>query len=86
MTEKDALEKAIHLAGGQGELARKVTAIAHDKGLLDRDKAIKQQHVHNWLNREGRTASKWALVVSEAVEFQVKPHSLRSDLYPVGSV
>ncbi|WP_238308987.1 helix-turn-helix domain-containing protein [Escherichia coli] len=42
--EQLALSEAIALAGGQSELARKLTA---SSGHL-----VKQQHVWNWLNRE----------------------------------
>lgn len=44
--EQLALSEAIALAGGQSELARKLTA---SSGRL-----VKQQHVWNWLNREKR--------------------------------
>lgn len=42
--EQLALSEAIALAGGQSELARKLTA---SSGRL-----VKQQQVWNWLNRE----------------------------------
>ena len=53
--EQSALLEAINAAGGQSELARKLTAIA--------PKAIKQQQIWNWLHREKKAPpSKVALI------------------------
>lgn len=42
--EQSALLEAIEVAGGQSELARKLTEIS--------SKPVKQQQVWNWLHRE----------------------------------
>ncbi|EOR7631926.1 YdaS family helix-turn-helix protein, partial [Escherichia coli] len=53
--EQLALSEAIALAGGQSELARKLTA---SSGRL-----VKQQHVWNWLNREKRPPAKLSIFI-----------------------
>lgn len=75
MTPRDALEKAISLAGGQTALAEKCTTV--------HSKPIKQGHIWNWLNRDGgRVPSELVLAVAAGVDWQVSPHQLRPDLYP----
>lgn len=63
------LDEAIKILGGQSALAAKV--------------GVKQAHVWNWLNRQGRQvpASK-ALAVAKATRWQISPHELRPDIYP----
>lgn len=63
-----ALEKAIHLAGGQSSLGRLC--------------GLRQGHVWNWLNREGRVPAENVLVVCAVVDWQITPHELRPDIYP----
>ena len=64
----EAFERAVRIAGGQSELARRLGG------------KIKQGHIYLWL-RIGVPAE-YVLSVVRAVEFQVIPHELRRDLYP----
>lgn len=68
--EQLALSEAIALAGGQSELARKLTA---SSGRL-----VKQQQVWNWLNREKPPAKLSALI--EKVT-GVSREKLRPDIF-----
>ena len=64
-----ALDIAIEYIGSQSSLAAKI--------------GVKQAHVWNWLNRQGRKAPAGkVLAISEATEWQVTPHQLRPDIYP----
>jgi len=82
MNELEALEKAIEIAGGQRELAERVTFEALKLGLVTQDRPIKQQHISNWKNREKRCPSKMARAISLAVNSAIPPSLLRPDLYP----
>ncbi len=63
------LDTAVHIAGGQSALAAKI--------------GVKQAHVWNWLNRQGRKVpADKVLSVSAAIEWEVTPHELRPDIYP----
>lgn len=62
------------LAGGQAELARKLSAIM--------DKPIKQQHVWNWLFRDEKLPGEYVIPIERATENAVRRHELRADLYP----
>lgn len=57
MTELEALQKAVHVVGGQVHLAK---AIAERTG-----QPVKQGHVWNWLNRAKRLPERYALHVEE---------------------
>lgn len=61
---RKALQRAVELAGGQTELARKV-----NERLLHADVApIKQSHVWNWLNREGaQIPGEYGIPIEQAV-------------------
>lgn len=74
MQEHAALEKAVELAGGQAELARKLSDVM--------DRKILQQHVWNWLNRDSQLPAEYVIPVEKAVDGKVSRHDLRSDLYP----
>jgi DNA-binding transcriptional regulator YdaS (Cro superfamily) len=63
----DALRKAVELAGGLSGLARAIGA--------------KQQHVWNWLNRDGKPAAEYVLAIESAVEGQVTRYELRPDVF-----
>ncbi|WP_369123376.1 transcriptional regulator [Marinobacter salarius] len=65
---KSALERAIEIKGGQTPLAAAC--------------GITQPYVWNWLNRDGRVPAEYALSVCRAVDFGVRPHDLRPDIYP----
>lgn len=65
----EPLDKAIQILGGQSALAAKV--------------GVKQAHVWNWLNRQGRRVpAEKVLAVSSSTDWQVTPHELRPDIYP----
>jgi len=68
------LEKIVQLVDGQVALAEKLAT--------DED-PIKQAHVWRWLNTtaEGIPA-RYVIRACSAVNWQVTPHELRSDLYP----
>ncbi len=70
-TETDALKEAIEIAGGQSELARKISQASSSN--------VKQQQVWNWLNREQKTPSKHVLFVEKVTG--VSRVRLRPDLY-----
>ncbi|MCB1667613.1 MAG: YdaS family helix-turn-helix protein [Porticoccaceae bacterium] len=57
MTPVEALRKAIKIIGGQTATAR---AISRKTGVL-----IRQQHVWNWLNRDGGVPPEYAPILEE---------------------
>ena len=57
MTPTEALRKAITILGGQTATAR---AISQKTGIT-----IKQQHVWNWLNRDGGVPPEYAPIIEE---------------------
>lgn len=63
----EALEKAVRLAGGQAALAKKI--------------GVRQQHVWNWLNRDGRAPADKVLAIEAAVGLAVSRHDLRPDVF-----
>jgi len=66
---KSSLDMAIHILGSQSALASRV--------------GVKQAHVWNWLNRQGRQVpADKVIAVSRATDWQVTPHELRPDIYP----
>lgn len=66
---KSSLDMAIHILGSQSALASRV--------------GVKQAHVWNWLNRQGRQVpADKVIAVSRAADWKVTPHELRSDIYP----
>ncbi len=69
--EQLALSEAIALAGGQSELARKLTV---DSGRL-----VKQQQVWNWLNREKRPPVKLSALIEKTTG--VSKERLRPDIF-----
>ncbi len=70
-----ALEKLIGLAGGQSELARKLSEIT---GLK-----VTQPHVSQWLHRSKRlTDVRFVIAAERAVDGEVTRTELRPDLYP----
>ena len=74
MTEHKSLQKAVALAGGQTAFARKISDVIGKK--------VTQAHVWNWLHRDHRIGSEFAIPGERAVEGQVTRHQLRPDLYP----
>lgn len=69
----EALQKAVELAGGQSSLAKAI--------------GVKQQHVWNWLNRDGKPAAEHVLGIEKATEGRVTRYDLRPDVFgqPPGS-
>lgn len=71
-TEKESLERAIRMAGGQAELERRLKAAGHK---------ISQQSISLWI-RSGRLPAGWALPIAQAIDFSVTPHELDRRGYP----
>lgn len=69
--EQSALKEAIEAAGGQSELARKLSAIS---GRL-----VKQQQVWNWMNREKQASIKQVPFIEKVTG--VPKEKLRPDIY-----
>lgn len=67
-TPKQALERAIKIAGGQTALGALIGA--------------KQQTISFWLNESGRVGAEYALLIERALSGQVTRQQLRPDLYP----
>lgn len=66
ITPKQALARAVKVAGGQTELANLINT--------------KQQNVWQWLNRDGKASAKYVVKISEATG--VPCHELRPDIFP----
>ena len=71
----DALIKIIDIAKGQTALAILLKSIVPES-------KIQQAHISNWLNRDGYVPAEWVIPCCQAVNWQVTPHQLRTDLYP----
>ncbi|HAW8321073.1 TPA: helix-turn-helix domain-containing protein [Escherichia coli] len=69
--EQLALSEAIETAGGQSELARKLTASS--------GKEVKQQQVWNWLNREKRSPIKQSQYIESVTG--IPKERLRPDVF-----
>lgn len=69
---KEALERAIRLAGGQSELERRLTAAGE---------RVTQQAISLWL-KGGGVPRGWGVPVARAVDFEVTPHELDRGSYP----
>jgi DNA-binding transcriptional regulator YdaS (Cro superfamily) len=69
--EQKALQEAIDIAGGQSELARKLSSAAN--GL------IKQQQVWNWLHREKKPPSKHVVFIETLTG--ISRERLRPDIF-----
>lgn len=67
----EALQKAVDLAGGQSELARRIGG------------KVRQGHVYYWLNTMKKISHEHVLAAERAVNGQVTRHDLRPDIYPV---
>lgn len=64
---RQALLKAIRLAGSQEKLAKAIGGVT-------------QQAISKWLKT--LVDGDWVIKLCAAVSFQVTPHELRADLYP----
>lgn len=69
--EQLALTEAINAAGGQSELARKLSASS--------GRPVKQQQVWNWLNREKKPSVKQAPFIEKVTG--VTKERLRPDVF-----
>jgi DNA-binding transcriptional regulator YdaS (Cro superfamily) len=74
MAKPNAIERAVKAAGGQAELARRLTTIMA--------KPVKQQHVWNWLFRDSLVPAEYVIPIEKAVDNQVSRHDIRPDIYP----
>lgn len=63
----EALERAISIAGGQSELARRIKA--------------KQQTVHYWVSTAGKAPAEYVRAIEAAVDGQVTRYELRPDVF-----
>jgi DNA-binding transcriptional regulator YdaS (Cro superfamily) len=74
---KDALKKAIQLAGGQSPLAAGI------RGLVPASK-VSQAHVWKWLNgkRVDVPPAEYVIPIAQFLGWKVTPHELRPDLHP----
>jgi len=66
----EALEEAIRAAGSQAELARRISSA---------ERPIKQGHVWNWLNRDGKVPAEVVRDIER--ETGVSRHRLRPDVF-----
>ena len=67
MTNLEALKKAIDLAGGQTQVAKKCNTT--------------QQRVWNWINRDKKLPAEYVLTIEKLTG--VSRHELRPDIYPL---
>ena len=72
--ERQALHRAVGLAGGQAGLARRLSEIT--------GRQIKQPHVWNWLYRDSAVPAEMVIPIERATTGAVTRHELRPDLYP----
>lgn len=82
MTRLEALIEAIEIAGGQSALAAKLTLLARAEMIIPKSKKVTQQSVYNWVYRQKQSPSKFARLISSAVNGAVTSSQLRPDLYP----
>ncbi len=75
MDNRDALARAVDIAGGQSPLARKLSA--------NTDRQYKQGHVWNWLNRGDVLPAEVVIPIEQIVDGEVTRHELRPDIYPL---
>lgn len=66
---KTHLERAIRIAGGQSQLARRIGG------------KVRQGHVWKWLNRCDKVPVEAAIKIEEAVAGEVTRHDLRPDVF-----
>lgn len=69
--EQSALSEAIEIAGGQSELARKIS--------LEAGGLVKQQQVWNWLHREKKAPIKHTVSIEKLTG--VPKEKLRPDVF-----
>lgn len=67
LSPRQALERAVDLAGGQADLGKRI--------------GVKQQNVWSWINRSGKAPAEYALAIERAVEGKITAHQLRPDVF-----
>jgi DNA-binding transcriptional regulator YdaS (Cro superfamily) len=74
MDPKEALNRAVSIAGGQSELERRIKALG---------RTVSQPAIALWV-KAGRVpeGKDWAIWIARAVNFQVMPHDLDRSAYP----
>ncbi|SEN73085.1 YdaS family helix-turn-helix protein [Nitrosomonas marina] len=80
---KYPLQKAIEVAGGQSELAKKINCWFADKRLGKKN--LKQQHVYKWINHPSGVPTvppEYRLAIEEITNRVVTVRSLSHDIYP----
>lgn len=73
----EALQSVLEICKTAAELARRVQPLVAPKGLK-----CSQSHVYNWVTRNRCVPPDYVIAVSQAVDWRVTPHSIRSDIYP----
>lgn len=72
--DHEHLARAVELAGGQTELARKLRSLT--------GRPYKQAHVWNWLNRGDKLPPEIVIPIETIIGGAVNRSQLRPDLYP----
>ena len=74
MDQETPLARAVYIAGGPTELARKITALGRE---------VRQQSISLWL-KAGRlpVGRDWAIWIARAIAYQVTPNELDGNAYP----
>ena len=80
-----ALERAVEIAGGQSEFARRLTIareqLFRDDGGTGELRPIKQQHVDYWLRVMKKLPAEHARPAEMAVDGKVSRHEFRPDVF-----
>lgn len=74
---RDPLEKAVKLAGGQTQMAAKLSEVM--------GRRIRQGHVWKWLNDCPQVPAEYVLPIERVVDGAITRHDLRPDIYPIES-
>ena len=76
----EALERAVHIAGGQSALAAKLKTMNPSNR-----KNLRQGHIWKWMNRSKSLVppAEFVLDIEKIVDCKVTRHELRPDLYPL---
>ena len=75
LNSKISLQKAIDLVGGQSALADEINI---QKAAPPQ---ITQQHVWNWLHRQGQAPAKYCLFIEVATKHEITRNHLRPDVF-----
>jgi len=73
----EALNEACKIAGSQTNLVRRILAICPDSKIMP-------PAIWAWVKsgRADRPPAEYVLPIAQAVDWQITPHQLRTDLYP----